>query len=151
MAKTYRQYLDNPVADKVQEVGAELLSQQGFWGRRKNSLTSAAQVVAQLANILLYIQMDVPIWVTITIAGLVGLAEIIIQAGTKGSVAPSVVAEIAGRVERVYEEPADIQIEYPDRSNVVSYSDNIGVGKHRAPDPDLDTEEPEGKPPFSVL
>lgn len=131
MAKNYRQYLDSPVINAIQDAGSDLIKQQGFWGLRKNSLTAAAQVILQLANILLFIETDIPVWVTVTIAAVVGIAEIIVQAGTKASVAPSVIEKMKRRVADELEVPSDIETYHPSREGVVSFADNVGNAHHK--------------------
>lgn len=93
---TVDDFLDNPVVEGIQAAGAKALAKQDGWGRRKNSIAGAAQLVLQVANLAATQWIaDAPWWVTLIIAVVIGVAEIVVHASMKGSVTPSVVQEIA--------------------------------------------------------
>ena len=81
----------DPLIVRIKDVGAEAIAGTTVWKKRSNSLTSAAQVILQLANIAALLLTDVHWGVTLVIAVVVGLAEVIMQARTKTPVTPHVV------------------------------------------------------------
>lgn len=90
----------DPLIVRIKDAGAEAIAKTDTWKKRYNSLTSAAQVVLQLANIAALLLTDVHWGVTLAIAVAVGLAEVILQARTKTPVTPHVVAQLTEVAER---------------------------------------------------
>lgn len=90
----------DPLVVRIKDAGADAIAKTDTWKKRYNSLTSAAQVVLQLANIAALLLTDVHWGVTLAIAIVVGVAEVIMQARTKTPVTPHVVAQLTEVAER---------------------------------------------------
>ncbi|WP_293817698.1 hypothetical protein [uncultured Corynebacterium sp.] len=72
------------------------LANQSWFTRRKDTLTAIAGTILQIANLGALYASNGPEWVNILIAGVIGAAQIVIHAGTKGAITPS----MAGRLEQ---------------------------------------------------
>ena len=86
---TVSDLLDNPVSDAIQMAGSKALQDQSWWDRRKNTLAGVANLILQVVNVLAFMATDVHWGVTVAIAVLVGMAEVVVHAATKGPVTPS--------------------------------------------------------------
>lgn len=73
---------------------AQAIAEQPGWVRRKDSLTAVAGTILQLGNLALMLTADGPAWVNIIIGALIGVAQIIIHAGTKGAITPSMAVRL---------------------------------------------------------
>lgn len=82
------------MASAFQNAVAEAIAQQSWWVRRKDSLTAAAGTVLQAANLLVAWTGDLPTWANLTFAIVIGIAQIIIHAGTKGAITPSMAVRL---------------------------------------------------------
>lgn len=91
---TVADLLDNPLSDLVQEAGADALAEQSWFARRKNTITAVVQIILQVLNLMAFQLADVHWAVTVIIALIIGVGEVIIHAATKGPVTPSGVEEI---------------------------------------------------------
>lgn len=78
----------------------QALAHQSWFMRRKDTLTAIAGTILQIANLGALYASNGPEWVNILIAGVIGAAQIVIHAGTKGAITPS----MAGRLEQAGEE-----------------------------------------------
>lgn len=87
--------------DVTRQAASRVLSRQPWFVRRKDSLTAAAGTILQVLNLAVLVGADWPEWVNIAIAVVVGLAQIIIHAGTKAPMAPSLVDRVADEADRV--------------------------------------------------
>lgn len=85
------------MASVFQETVAEALVQQPWWQRRKDSITAAAGGFLQVVNLGVLTTQEWPVWVNVIAAFLIGVAQIIIHASTKGAVTPS----MAERLENI--------------------------------------------------
>jgi len=97
----------DPLIVRIKDVGAEAIAGTTFWKQRYNSLTSIAQVVLQLANLLVFVNTDIHWGFTVGAAVLVGMAEIIMQAATRTPVTPHVVEQMVNTARR--EDPAAVE------------------------------------------
>ncbi|MGP6175449.1 hypothetical protein [Corynebacterium sp. A21] len=100
--------LDNPIADAVQEAGVAAIHDQGWFARRKNSLTAAAQVVLQILNLLIFTMGDVHWGITLGVAIVIGVAEVIVHASSRGPVTPSGIAAIQLKAAQISRTPAPV-------------------------------------------
>lgn len=82
------------MASVFQDSVAQAIAEQPSWVRRKDSLTAVAGTVLQLGNLALLMTADGPAWVNIIIGALIGVAQIIIHAGTKGAITPSMAVRL---------------------------------------------------------
>lgn len=110
---------------------AQAIAEQPGWVRRKDSLTAVAGTILQLGNLALLMTADGPAWVNIIIGALIGVAQIIIHAGTKGAITPSMAVRLeqAGanaNLDRLSVSKATIPT-----WTAVNLSDSY-VGQHRA-------------------
>lgn len=127
------------MASIFQDSVAEALARQPWYIRRKDTLTAVAGTVLQAVNLVTAFTTDMPEWANILIAVVVGLAQILIHAGTKGAITPSMAyrLEDAGQA-------AHLDMPDPARILPASYesdpSDDLPVyegetiGRHRAED-----------------
>lgn len=92
---TARQISDNDLVNRIEGAAGDALAKQPWWDRRKNSLTAVAQLVLQAANVALFALGDVPLVVTVIVALVISLAEIVVHAATKAPVTPSVAEKIS--------------------------------------------------------
>lgn len=100
---TARQISDNELVNKIEDAASSALVNQPWWARRKNSLTAVANIILQAANLILFAVTGLPIGVTIAIAIVISLAEVVIHASTKAPVTPAVAATIAAEAEKIEE------------------------------------------------
>lgn len=98
---TVSSLLDHPLTDVVQEAGAKALAEQGWFARRKNTVVAAAQVILQVLNLLAFTLTDVHWGVTLAVAVVVGVGEVIIHAATRGPVTPSGVDALSRKAAEV--------------------------------------------------
>lgn len=112
---TVSSLLDHPLTDVVQEAGAKALAGQGWFSRRKNTIVAAAQVVLQVLNLVAFTLTDVHWGVTLAVAVVVGVGEVIIHAATKGPVTPSGVERIRREAERVELDEGPHAVDSPQR------------------------------------
>lgn len=77
------------MASIFQDSVAQALANQPWYIRRKDTLTAVAGTVLQAMNLLILVAGESNEWVNITIAVTIGIAQIIIHAGTKGAITPS--------------------------------------------------------------
>ena len=82
------------MASVFQDSVAQAIAEQPGWVRRKDSLTAVAGTILQLGNLALMLTADGPAWVNIVIGALIGVAQIIIHAGTKGAITPSMAVRL---------------------------------------------------------
>ena len=82
------------MASVFQDSVAQAIAEQPGWVRRKDSLTAVAGTILQLGNLALLMTADGPAWVNIVIGALIGVAQIIIHAGTKGAITPSMAVRL---------------------------------------------------------
>lgn len=73
----------------IRDAVAAALVAQPWWARRKDTLVAIAGTVLQVANVAAFSGDAVPGWVAALIAVVVGVCQIIVHAGTKGAVTPS--------------------------------------------------------------
>ena len=92
---TVTQITDNVLVNRIEEAAATALAQQSWWARRKNTLAAIAQIILQAANLALFALGDVPLTVTVVIAVVISLAEVIVHAASKAPVTPASAARIA--------------------------------------------------------
>lgn len=99
------------MASIFQTAVSQALADQPWYIRRKDSLTAAAGLVLQIANVLVAYGSDMPEWANVAIAAVIGISQIFIHAGTPGAITPSQ----AARLEAAAEESV------PDRQAVSGY------------------------------
>ncbi|MCS5479851.1 hypothetical protein NYP18_09280 [Corynebacterium sp. YIM 101645] len=90
----------DPLVVRIKDAGAEAIAKTDTWKKRYNSYTSAAQVILQLANLLVFVNFDIPWWASVILALVIGAAEVVMQARTKTPVTPHVVAQLTEVAER---------------------------------------------------
>ncbi|CAB0624353.1 hypothetical protein CIP107578_02509 [Corynebacterium diphtheriae] len=78
----------------IQAAVTRALESQSWWLRRKDSLTSGAGLVLHFANLIATMLGDTNPWVNVVVALVIGVAQLIIHAGTKGAITPSMVTRI---------------------------------------------------------
>lgn len=77
-------------SDALSDAFAKALAKQGEFARRKDSITSIAGTVIQVANLAtVLVGTDAPTWVHFVIAVVTGFAQLAVHAGTKGAITPS--------------------------------------------------------------
>lgn len=111
----------DPLIVRIKDAGADAMARTPLSQKRWNSLTAGAQVVLQLANIAALLLTDVHWGVTVAIAVVVGLAEVVLQARTKTPVTPHVVEQLTQAAgQRVIQERlAQVPVPTPDTSETV--------------------------------
>lgn len=90
------------MASVFQNSVAEALAEQSWWMRRKDTLTAVAGTILQVGNLVLLVSGGWPAWVNAVVAGVIGLAQIVIHAGTKGAITPSMAARLEQAGERAH-------------------------------------------------
>lgn len=90
------------MASVFQNSVAEALAEQSWWVRRKDTLTAVAGTILQVGNLVLLVSGGWPAWVNAVIAGVIGLAQIVIHAGTKGAITPSMATRLEQAGERAH-------------------------------------------------
>lgn len=127
-----KQISDNDLVNKIEEAAGNALSEQSWFSRRKNTLTAIAQFILQAANVALFALGDVHIGVTIAVAIILSLAEIVVHAATKAPVTPASAGKIAQAAQKVKPTVSEIQIpsKYIDEA-VKRVSAQASVGRHR--------------------
>ncbi len=83
------------MASVFQDAVSEVLVQQPWWERRKDSIAAATGSALQVVNLSVLLSDQWPAWVNLLAATLIGVAQIIIHATTRGAITPS----MAGRLE----------------------------------------------------
>ncbi|WP_181193783.1 hypothetical protein [Corynebacterium wankanglinii] len=82
------------MASIFQTAVSQALVDQPWYIRRKDSLTAAAGLVLQIANVLVAYGSDMPEWANVAIAAIIGTSQIFIHAGTPGAITPSQAAKL---------------------------------------------------------
>lgn len=82
------------MAISFQDTFAQALADQPTFQRRKDTITSFAGTVLQLANLGIFATADLPVWVNVVIATVIGICQILVHAGTKGAITPSQAARL---------------------------------------------------------
>lgn len=90
----------DPLVVRIKDAGAEAIAESEGFQRRRNSLAGGAALVLQLANLLVFVNADIPLWGTIVIAVVIGLAEVIVHATSKTPVTPHVVDTLTATAQR---------------------------------------------------
>ncbi|CAB0673512.1 hypothetical protein FRC0268_00275 [Corynebacterium diphtheriae] len=78
----------------IQTAVTRALESQSWWLRRKDSLTSGAGLVLHFANLIVTMLGDTNPWVNVILAAVIGVAQLVIHAGTKGAITPSMVKRL---------------------------------------------------------
>lgn len=97
---TVREITDNPLVDRIQDAGARVLVEQSWWSEKKNSLAGVANLILQVANFTVGLTVGLPVWAIILIAVVIGLAEVVVHATTKGPVTKSGLEKIRAKAEQ---------------------------------------------------
>lgn len=79
---------------KILDAVSSALAKQSWFLYRKDSITAVAGTILQIANFK-NIDSYTDTWVGIAIAIVIGIAQVIVHAGTKGAITPS----MAGRLQ----------------------------------------------------
>lgn len=87
--------------DIIQHTVAEVISEQPWYQRRKDSITQVAGFALQLAQIWLLSYHDSPVWIIVALGIIIAIAQTAIIAGTKGAVTPSMVERLAEKADRI--------------------------------------------------
>lgn len=85
---------DNDLVNRIQDAAGDAIAGQSWFKRRKNTIAAVAQGVLQFANAGLFLAGVLPLPVTIIIAVLIILAEVVVHAATKAPVTPAAAREI---------------------------------------------------------
>lgn len=123
------------MASIFQDSVAQALANQPWYIRRKDTLTAVAGTVLQAMNLLVLVAGESNEWVNITIAVTIGIAQIIIHAGTKGAITPSMAKRLeqagsAAHMDRVsLSSVGDVSLPIYDGLSTVEEG-----GRHRAED-----------------
>lgn len=127
-----KQISDNDLVNKIEEATGNALAEQPWFVRRKNTLTAIAQFILQAANVALFALGDVHVGVTIAVAVILSLAEIVVHAATKAPVTPAAAGKITKAAERVRPTIAEVNIptKYIDEA-VKRASGQVETGRHR--------------------
>lgn len=83
------------MASVFQDAVSEVLVHQPWWERRKDSIAAATGSALQVVNLSVLLSDQWPAWVNLLAATLIGVAQIITHATTRGAITPS----MAGRLE----------------------------------------------------
>lgn len=87
--------MTNTALSPAQLAIADALGAQSWFQRRKDSLAAGAGAVLQIANLVALIGVDsMPTWLNIVIAVVIGVAQIIAHATTKGAFTPSMIHRV---------------------------------------------------------
>lgn len=70
------------------------LAHQSWFMRRKDTLVAVAGTVLQLGNLAVVFTQGFPEWVGLLVAVVVGVAQVVVHAGTKGAITPSMAARL---------------------------------------------------------
>ncbi|AKN77511.1 hypothetical protein HO100_11435 [Corynebacterium ulcerans] len=73
----------------IRDAVAAALATQPWFMRRKDTLAAIAGWVLQVGNFATGMAVGAPMWVSFLIAAVIGIAQIIIHAGTPGAITPS--------------------------------------------------------------
>ena len=123
------------MASIFQDSVAQALANQPWYIRRKDTLTAVAGTVLQAMNLLVLVAGESNEWVNIAIAVTIGIAQIIIHAGTKGAITPSMAERLeqagaAAHLDRVsLSSVGDVSLPIYDGLSTVDEG-----GRHRAED-----------------
>lgn len=91
---------DNDFVNKLEGIAAGVLRDQPWWNRRKNTLVAIATIILQVANVAVFALVGAPLWVTIAVAAVICLAEVVVHAATKSPVTPGSTEKIRRTAER---------------------------------------------------
>lgn len=90
----------DPLVVRVKTAAADAASQVKVSEKRRNSLAGAANLILQLANLLVFVNYEIPLWATIIIALVIGAAEIVVHAFSKTPVTQGVVEQVTAAAEQ---------------------------------------------------
>lgn len=85
---------NDPLVVRVKGAAADAASKVKVSEKRRNSLAGGANLILQLANILAFVSFEIPLWATIIIALVIGVAEIVVHAFSKTPVTEGVVEQV---------------------------------------------------------
>lgn len=81
------------MASIFQDAVTQALATQPWWQRRKDSITAVAGLVLQVGNLLLANAGQHPL-AHVAVAVVIGAAQILVHAGTRGAITPSMAARL---------------------------------------------------------
>lgn len=90
------------MASVFQDSVAQALAEQPWWLRRKDSLVAIAGTVLQVANLAVLVSGDMPAWMNAIVAAVIGAAQIVVHAGTKGAITPSMAQRLEASGEQAH-------------------------------------------------
>ena len=91
---------DHPLANALEPVLNEVLENQTWFQRRKNTIFAVAQGVVQVANLSFFIVGDLPWQVALAIGLVAFLAEAVLHSRTKGPLTVSSAQKVVDQVTR---------------------------------------------------
>lgn len=96
-----RHNLNSKSVQIIEEAATNLLAEQPWFARRKNTLVAAAQAVLQVLSVVGLMAGQLPADVATVVAVIAGAAGVVIQASMKGSITPSVVERVSSEAAAV--------------------------------------------------
>lgn len=88
-------------SEVVSDAFSNVLAKQPAIQRRKDSINGAAGTVLQLANILVTLNIGLPLWVTAIFAIIIGVVQVVFTATTEGAVTPSQERKLLEEVKKI--------------------------------------------------
>lgn len=78
----------------IQNAVTNALNAQPWWVRRKDTITAVAGTILQLLNLVVAYSATAPEWVSVILAIVIGVCQVIIHAGTPGAITPSMATRL---------------------------------------------------------
>lgn len=88
-------------SEVVSDAFSNVLAKQPAIQRRKDSINGAAGTVLQLANILVTLNIGLPLWVTAIFAIIIGVVQVVFTATTEGAVTPSQERKLQEEIKKI--------------------------------------------------
>lgn len=88
-------------SEVVSDAFSNVLAKQPAIQRRKDSINGAAGTVLQLANILITLNIGLPLWVTAILAIIIGVVQVVFTATTEGAVTPSQERKLQEEIKKI--------------------------------------------------
>ena len=88
-------------SEVVSDAFSNVLAKQPAIQRRKDSINGVAGTILQVANIIVTLNIGLPLWATAIIAIIIGVVQVVFTATTEGAVTPSQERKLQEEIKKI--------------------------------------------------
>lgn len=88
-------------SEVVSDAFSNVLAKQPAVQRRKDSINGVAGTILQVANIIVTLNIGLPLWATAIIAIIIGVVQVVFTATTEGAVTPSQERKLQEEIKKI--------------------------------------------------